>query len=301
MDVSLLGPSLFALGELCSEANRILNGQETKVKVLLHADVKANCVTINLEVAQSVWQVASHLIQNQNVSSAKEILEWIGILKSVVEYALPVAGGGGLIAFLRWKKKNKIIGSQIKQTDNGNVFILNYTNVQGNNNTTTIPEQIYNFSKNVKMVEAVKSLTSPVSAANGIDEAVFVKDGRDELKIDQDCASDLKGIYADAEESEPQTFTAHIVVYSPVLDKKGKKWKFKFNDRVEQIDISETTIVADAQIRGKVVWGDTYKVKMEMQEHKTRGGDFKIDYKVKEVIEFRPGDEHTQTVFPIPT
>ena len=303
IDVTLLGPSLLAFGELCNEANHVLNGGETKIKVLLHADVKANCITIDLEVVQNLWQAATSLIQSQNVHDAKEILEWIGILKEAGKY---VAGagliGGGLIGFLRWKKNRKIIGTEIKQTDHGNIVVLK---IEGDNNnvtfSNTVSEPVFNLSKSVKVVEAVKTLTIPVSETNGIDEATFIHKGKDELKIDKDCAAELQKAYADSEESAPQTFTAHIVVYSPVLDKKGKKWKFKFNDRVEPIDISETKIVEEAQKRGKVVWGDTYKVKLEMQEHKTRAGDFKIDYKVKEIIEFRPGDEHTQTVFPITT
>ena len=280
-----------------------MNGEETKVKVLLHADVKANCITIDLEVVQSLWQAAASLVQSQNVHDAKEILEWIGIFKEAGKY---VAGagviGGGLIGFLRWKKNRKIIGTEIRQTDRGNIVVLKIEGDNNNvtfNNTNTVSEPVFNLSKSVKVVESVKTLVNPVSETNGIDEATFIHKGKDELKIDRDCAAELQKTYANSEESEPQTFTAHIVVYSPVLDKKGKKWKFKFNDRVELIDISETKIVEDAQQRGKVVWGDTYKVKMEMQEHKTRAGDFKIEYKVKEVIEFRPGDEQTQTVFPM--
>jgi hypothetical protein len=301
IDVTLLGPSLLAFGELCNEANRVLNGGETKIKVLLHADVKANCVTIDLEVIQSLWQAATHLIQSQNVHDAKEILEWIGILKEVGEYV--VGGtviGGGLIGFLRWKKDRKIIGTEIKQTDRGSIVVLK---IEGDNNNVTfsnaVSESVFNLSKSVKVVEAVKTLVNPVSETNGIEEATFIHKGKDELKIDQDCAAELQKAYADSEESEPQPFSAHIVIYAPVLDKDSKKWRFKFNNRVETIDISETKIAEDARKRGKVVWGDTYHVKMEMREHKTRTGDFKIDYKVKEVIAFRPGDELTQTSFPL--
>ena len=50
MDVTLLAPSLLAFGEMCEQANRILNGNEVKVTVLLKADVKANCVTIDLSI-----------------------------------------------------------------------------------------------------------------------------------------------------------------------------------------------------------------------------------------------------------
>ncbi len=39
MDVTVLGPSLTAFGELLRDANRKINGNDTNVRVQLHADL----------------------------------------------------------------------------------------------------------------------------------------------------------------------------------------------------------------------------------------------------------------------
>ena len=59
MDVCVLAPSLMAFGELCMEANHVLNGDSAKVKVLLKADVKATCVTVEFQIVQTIWQQSS--------------------------------------------------------------------------------------------------------------------------------------------------------------------------------------------------------------------------------------------------
>src|SRR5437773_2304382 len=82
MDVTLLGPSLLAFGEMCQEANRVLNGNESKVKVLLKADVKANCVTIDLSVVQTLWDSARALVKGENIATAKTYWSGLGLLSA---------------------------------------------------------------------------------------------------------------------------------------------------------------------------------------------------------------------------
>lgn len=285
MDVTLLGPSLFAFGEMCKEANREINGERTKVRVLMKADIKANCVTIQLSVTQTIWESAKALVTSSDVSNAKTILEWLGIIGG------SVGAFSGLIKFFLWKNARREESAEIINTSDGNAVIVK---VVGDNNTITIPEQVYRLGKNTKVVESLKTVSSPVSESNGIEEVVFIQGKKEHLRIDKETAKALSEIYAETEETDPQIFTAHILIYSPVLDLRAKKWRFKFAGKTETIDISETQIAQDAIQRGSVNIGDTYRVKLEMIERKKPSGEYVPEYKIKEVLKFIPGYRERQ-------
>ncbi len=70
MDVTLLGPSLFAFGELCIGANQVLNGEKATIRLLVKADMVANCVTIDLQVIQMLWEPTKSLVGNIDVATA---------------------------------------------------------------------------------------------------------------------------------------------------------------------------------------------------------------------------------------
>jgi hypothetical protein len=286
MDVTLLGPALFSLGELCAAANQELNGQDTKIQVKVRADIKANCVTIDLHLIQTVWQRASDLIENRNVVTAEELLVWIGFLSGGA--AACIKGAKHLIDFLKWKKNRRETSAQ--ELPDGRIEV----HIEGSNNTVIIDKSVYKLSKSIKVVESVKSFAKPISEQNGIDAATFIHDRKDQLKLDSELAAELQSVHADTEETKPQTFEAHIVAYGVTLDSKSKHWKFKLNNKVETLDISGTKIAQEAVDRGGVWVGDTYKVKIEMIERQMASGGYKTDFKVKEVIDFRQGERRTQ-------
>jgi hypothetical protein len=124
-----------AFGEMCKEANRLLNGDESKVKVLLSADVKANCVTVQLSVVQTLWDSARTFLSSGDTVTAKTILEWIGIISGT---------GAGLLKFLLWKRGRKEQSSEVISNSEGNQVIIR---VVGDNNTFTISPRFTNCPK----------------------------------------------------------------------------------------------------------------------------------------------------------
>jgi len=231
---------------------------------------------------------AAALLPQLNVENAKHILELLGFIKSV---------GGGLIGYLLWKGNRKEESAETKTNVTGNTVEVH---VKGDNNTVTIiTEPVHKLSKDSKVVESVKTTTNPVSESYGITEQTFIYNNEPQLTIDTASARSLREATTDTDTVEPQIITAHIVVHGPILDTKARKWKFKLHNRVETIDIGESTIAADSMALGRVSVGDTYKVRLEMIERKNRSGAYVTDYKVKEVLEFIPGHRAEQSqLFP---
>lgn len=283
MDVSLLAPALMALGDLVRQANSELNHGEAEAKVLINADLDANCITINLDVIVGWLGQFAALVQHSNVRTAKELLEWLGILG--------VPTGLGLLAYLK-SKGGKDVESRTEIKDsNGNTTVQ--IKFVGDNNRVEISPEVEKLASNPKVVAATKGIVKPVRSSEGITCATFSDESGAEVKIDKEYADQLWSVASSPmppDEEDISQIVGHIVVHSPVLDENADKWKFKYNDRVEKIDISDSTIAETIMRRGKVVVGDTFKVRMDVWEV-PQGRGYRNEYKVVEVLEFKPGAE----------
>ena len=282
MDVADLAPALLGLAELCKIANERFNGGSASVKVLIGADVEQKCFQFSVELIQTIWQQAQGILEHKEIKTAKEILEWLGLIGG------PLGTVFGLFKLWKRLQGREVSAEELVVKDGKNVVQLK---IVGDNNTVFAYREAYELLRDDGVRECVKRVVAPVTR-DGYEELEFEVDGQIQDHIDK---SEAKAILdtKDPESVEvalgdPQPITAYVGVYAPVFDEKATRWRFTFNGGHEYMDISETGIAAEAVRRGGAMANDIYKVRLEMQQIKSTEGRVSARYKIKEVLEFVP-------------
>jgi len=282
MDVVDLAPALLGLSELCKLANEQFNGNAASVKVLIGADQEQQCFQFSLDIVQTILQQAQGLLEHKEVKSAKEILEWVGLIGG------PIAGVFGL--FRLWKRiaGEQVVGEIMTVKDGRNVVQLQ---INGSNNTVLAYRESYELLKLEAARDSAKRVLAPVARA-GYEEIEFEADGAIQDHFTKAEAKKVLDVFEVPEPEvplgEPQPLTAFVGVYAPVYDEKATRWRFTFNGGHEYMDISDTTIAADAVKRGGAMVNDLYQVKLSMQQFRTAEGRLSAKYKILEVLDFKP-------------
>jgi len=284
MDVADLAPALLGLSELCKIANKTFNGERAAIKVLIGTDQEHKCFQFSLDIVQSLWSQAAALIAGDEVKSAKEILEWLGLL-------VAPAGGAifGLFKLLKWLNGRKITEARMEVKDGKNVAVIR---VDGNNNNVVVAHpQAWELLNNPAAVANAKKVIEPL-AKPGYEKIEFESGQVVTESITKDDAEEIIAIEPPSEPEkelgDPQTITAWVKVYAPVYDLDASQWRFQLGDHHERMDISETDIAQRAIERGGVLIDDMYKVSLEIRQTQTPSGQIRVKYKINQVMEFIP-------------
>lgn len=292
MDVRDLAPALLSLGDLIREANNEINGGRSKVNLLVHSDFEHGCFNINFELVQSLLEQVRLFLDDEDVKSAKDILEWIGMLGGPPAISL--------MLYLKIRKGRRIEDvTEIKDPDKTGMVGIRF---EGDRNHIEVHQHIYNLGENSRAKRAVIGTLAPLEV-EGIDIFESKEEGGEITKIQKDEAKDIKASCGDVDQEiahEPQEVVAHLRVYSPVFDPQAPRWRFEYGQERIYVDISETTIAKDAIARGGVFIGETYKVRMTITEHETPTGRFRNEYHILEVLDFIPAFRQPDMFFETP-
>ena len=163
--------------------------------------------------------------------------------------------------------------------------------IAGDKNTITVNPSVVPLYEDPHSVRHVQDIIAPLRDEGY--ESITFENGEDSREIiNKSDAVDILDIEVEGvtpgDVLPPQEMDAWITIYAPIFDPEKTKWRFDVgNGHIEHVDISETTIASDAMRRGKVSVGDTYLVRLEIEQYRTVMGSVKAKYKVHDVKEFR--------------
>jgi hypothetical protein len=288
MDVADLAPALLALGDLIKRANATVNGDASKVNLIVQSDFEHKCFQVSLELVQSILTtIGSFLTDEHALKNAQTIAGWLGLMGG---------SGFGLFKYLA-HRKGKVVESVTHVADQttittgdsqGNVAVK----FQGDDGTMIVNQNVFVLGEDPLIREYATKVVSPLKR-KGIDTLQFNPEHTDKgetiTKADADAITigrnELKE--KEIESFEPQPITAHLQVTRPDFDSSAKNWRFRYGDKTVSVDISETSIADEVRARGYVRIGDTWHVRMLVTEKRTPTG-YRNEYKATEVLNFEP-------------
>lgn len=169
MDVAHLAPALLALSDLVKDANRYANGDRAGVRVMVNADLEQKCFELNVDLVLTIWEQAKLLISHEDVRTAKEIAEWLGII------AAPVGVGVGLfklIKYLRGRKVQSVVVLRVKDGDDA-VEIK----VEGDMEPVLVTQAVYELYANIDTRRKALAVLSPLREDGYETLEFYEKDG----------------------------------------------------------------------------------------------------------------------------
>lgn len=173
MDVADLAPALLALGELIKRANFAVNGDASKVNLIVQSDFEHKCFQVNLELVQSILStIGSFLTDEHALKNAQTIASWLGLI------GVPTTAVG-LFTYLARRKGKEVESvtplptdqTTISTTDSHGTVAVKFKG-DGDGNTVIVNQNVYLLGEDPVVRDYAAKVVSPLKR-QGIDTLQF--------------------------------------------------------------------------------------------------------------------------------
>lgn len=292
MDVQDLAPALLALAEIVQIANRKFNEGRANIRVLVNADIEQKCFMLDVSLVQSIMDQAATFLGQKDVSTAKEIGEWIGLIGS------PAIGLFGLYKALYGKPKgDTAAGTTFQTAANGNITIIN---VNGDGNVIQVPAQTAELARDPDVLKQVKAVLAPLQR-EGYEDFSILEGTRTLARIDRSEALSIRAADPPEDPQPPED-----IVRTPIPGRVGirtarlegnAQWELKWAGKPVWAKIDDHEWMDDYH-RGSIALppGTWMDVTMEMATSRSNP-DAAPTYRVLKVHGTHPPAPAVQTSF----
>ena len=280
MQLNELAPALLAIGDLCHEANRVANGDRSRIHVRIHTDIHQGCFQIDLELVQTLVEQAKSLLFAGSAAGAADLLVLLGFGKG----KLP-----GLFDVIKWLQGE--LKPATARTEDGTVIQL--TNSHGN--TIEVHNHVVQLLDSRKAIEASYRTILPLERT-GVDRFEIRQDNVPVQTVasEETPSFEERATAQEADVLLTNRTEAIVGLARPAFDAK-LQWTVTDGSRRYPVKIEDKTFLGQVERREHTFGvNDALRVRMRITTHRKPAGGIRTEHTVEKVLAIIPGAEGRQ-------